>query len=75
MEEYQKSLATYFITDSTTTVSAAYYTVPCFNADMPLMTCYLQALPENPAKCLRANWIWDSLKQKHQLPIENYLVS
>ena len=24
VEEYQKSLATYFITDSTTTVSAAY---------------------------------------------------
>jgi len=38
-------------------------------------SCYLQAPAESSAKCLRADWIWDSLKQKHQLPIESYLVS
>lgn len=78
VEEYQKSLATYFITDTTTTVSATYH--HCFNLGYTVLflvihSCYLQAPAESSTKCLRADWIWDSLKQKHQLPIESYLVS
>jgi len=51
VEEYQKSLATYFISDSTSAP-----TIPSGSS----------------AKCLRADWIWDSLKEKQQLPVEKY---
>lgn len=42
-----------------------------------VMIYFVQPSPKggSSARYLRADWVWDSLKQKKQLPIEKYLLS
>ena len=40
-----------------------------------LASLFLQAPAGSSAQCLKADWIWDSLKQKKQVSVERYLLS
>lgn len=82
VEEYQKSSANYFITDSEQLpLKVSSPSMQTCMHTTPSLSTYLHALAPPPQdadpniKCLKAAWIWDSLKHKQQLSIVKYIIA